>query len=168
MRKTKKELNYPVLECIEASIGTGEIIELGLGLVFMFFGFISPVICFLNASNNIGKVSTGLLEIFAIMLIFFSVFGIIGLIFFIDFLKPVIRMIILKYKGVEKTAIVFGYTSDNRYIDDKPTRIVKLLIEDEQKLVYYQLGHFRRPYKRNSKVILRTYKNMFRIINKNK
>ena len=73
-------------------------------------------------------------------------------------------MIVLKFKGEEKTAVVCGYTSDNRYIDDKPTKIVKLLIEEDQKLVYYQLGTFKRPYKRNSIIRIKTYKNMFKII----
>ena len=166
-KKRKKTIDYPVVECLEASVGTEELIEMGLGLVLMFFGFVSPILCFLNALHNLGNISstpTGLLEILIVMLVFFSIFGIIGLIFFMDFLKPIVRMIILKFKGEEKTAIVYGYTSDNRYIDDKPTKIVKLLLEEEQKLVYYQLGTFKRPYKRNSKIKIKTYKNMFRIL----
>lgn len=165
---SKNKKNYPVIECLEARLGTEEYIELALGLVLMIFGFISPIICFLNALHNLGNVTPpiGLIEIFAAMLIFFGVFGFIGVIFFINFMKPMLMMRKIKSKGKEKDAIVYEYTDDDNYIDGVPTQVVKLLVEDKKKpiFIYYQLGKAEQPYEINSKVRIKMYRNIFRII----
>ncbi len=167
-RKKNKNTKIPVLECLEASVGTEEYIEMVLGLVFMFFGFVSPLMCFLFELKNFEETPPplGLFELFAGMLLFFSVFGIIGLIFFLDFLKPVVRMHILKRKGKKYEALVCEYVDDNRYIDGAPTQVVKLLIKAPrgEKVIYYQLGTAEKPYEINSKVKVKMYRNIFRII----
>lgn len=168
VRKKNKNKSYPVLECLEASVGTEEYIEMILGIVFMFFGFVSPLMCFLFELKNFEDAPPplGLFELFAGMLLLFSIFGIIGLIFFLDFLKPVVRMRILKRKGKKYDAVVCEYVDDNRYIDGAPTQVVELLIKAPrgEKIIYYQLGKADKPYEINSKIKVKMYRNIFRII----
>lgn len=167
VRKNSKK-NYPVIECLEARIGTNELIELGLGIVLTFFGFILPIICFLNALNKIGQLKppSGLVELLGLMLLIFGVFGIVGIIFLVNFFKEVKMLNIIKKKGKVKTAIVYEYIDDDQYIDEYPTQIVKLLVEDKNRLIfiYYQLGTLDKPYEINSKIKIKVYKHIFKII----
>ena len=100
------------------------------------------------------------------MLVAFSIFGIMGLVFFVNFLKPVFMIYTINKKGKEKKAVVCEYLDDDESIDDFPTQIVKLLIEDKENpiYVYYQLGTTERPYPKNAKIKIKMYRHMFRII----
>ncbi len=169
MNKRVKGKNYPVVECFEARIGSEDIIELILGIILMFVGFVSPVIFYLNQLNNMGNINppSGLVQIFISMLVAFSIFGIMGLVFFINFLKPVFMILTINKRGKEKKAVVCEYLDDDSSIDDFPTQIVKLLIEDKENpiYVYYQLGTTERPYPKNAKIKIKMYRHIFRIIN---
>ena len=168
MKKRVKGKDYPIIECLEARIAHEEIIELVLGVFLMFVGFISPVIFYLNQLNNMSNSNppTGLIQIFISMLVAFSVFGIMGLVFFVNFMKPVIMIITINKKGKEKEATVLEYIDDDDSIDDFPTQVVKLLVEDKEKpiYIYYQLGTTKRPYPLNTKIKIKMYKHIFRII----
>lgn len=166
--KRDPKMDYPIIECLEARIGMEEIIELILGIILTFFGFISPVICFLIEWNDLGKISppSGLVQIFIAMFIAFSLFGIIGMIFLRSFLKQLTMLSIIKRKGKEKEAIVYEYVDDDNSVDGFPTQVVKLLVEDKKKpiFIYYQLGTTNQPYPVNSKIKIKMYRTIFKII----
>ncbi len=165
--KSSKE-KYPVIECLEARFGTEEIIELVLGVVLTFFGFISPIICFLMEWHDLGHITppSGLIQIFIAMFIAFSLFGIIGIIFLVGFFKSFSMYLTIKKKGRVKTAVVCEYIDDDSSIDGFPNQVVKLFIEDKKRpiIVYYQLGSSKQPYAINSRIKIKMYRKIFRII----
>ena len=82
--------------------------------------------------------------------------------------KTLIRNISLKSHGEDIYATVYGYMNDNLFINGNPAQIVKLLVQsnDGPKFILYQLGDIKRPFKVNSQIKLKVYKDIFLIENK--
>ena len=66
--------------------------------------------------------------------------------------------------------IVYGYMDDNLFINGNPAQIVKLKIDTNEgpKFILYQTGDIKQPYKINSQIKLKVYKNIFHIEKENK
>ncbi len=150
-------MEYPVVDCKEASITFWSvafpmIFAIGFGL----FGFIFPI--FLSDSESASEINSGLF-------IFCLPFALIAIIAFIIAIKPIIRYLLIKMYGKEIEATVYGYMNDNITLNGSPAQIVKLLVNtnDGAKFILYQLGDIKKPYKINSKVQLKVYKNIFLI-----
>ena len=104
------------------------------------------------------------------MIIFLSIFGIVGVVAFVIGIKPVIRYFKIKSKGKDIEGTVYGYINDDMLLNGVPAQIVKILVNtnDGPKFILYQLGDIKQPYKINSKIKLRVYKNIFYIVKDNK
>jgi len=155
----KADMEYPVIECREANIGFFNVaFPMIFAVSFGFFGFIFPLF-FLYAGAG---------ENFIVVALMCSIFAIVGIVAFVIGIKPVIRYISIKSKGKEIEATVYGYMNDNLLINGMPAQIVKLLVstKDGNKFILYQLGDVKRPYKINSKIKLKVYKDVFLIENK--
>lgn len=152
------DMEYPVIDCKEANIGFWNVcFPLIFAISFGFFGFVFPLIfLFMESGEFIGE------------LLMCSVFAIIGVVAFIIGIKPIIRYFLVKKNGQEIEAVVYGYMNDNVLFNGVPAQIVKLLLNtnDGKKFILYQLADTKRPYKINSKIKLRVYKDLFLIVNK--
>ena len=151
-------MEYPVIECKEGNV--------------TFWNFIFPMI-FAFSFGIPGvfiPVSVIFVEGFEALpvLMFGSIFGLVGIVAFYIGIKPVVRYFAIKSKGKDIEATVYGYMDDNLLINGNPAQIVKLLVntDDGNRFILYQLGDIKRPYEVNSKIKLRVYKDMF-LISKN-
>ena len=149
----KADMEYPVIECKEASINFWNFwFPMIFAVAFGFFGFIFPLIFVLADPSS------------ALMIMLFcSIFGIIGVVAFVIAIKQVIRSNKVKQKGKEIEATVYGYMDDNILLNGSPAQIVKLLVitKEGPRFILYQLGDIKHPYKINSKIKLLVYKNIF-------
>ena len=146
-------MEYPVIECKEANINFwNTLFPMIFAVSFGFFGFIMPII-FISA--NIPNPIT--------IILFCSIFAIVGLVSFIISARTIIKNYIVKAKGKEIDATVYGYMDDNVLLNGIPAQIVKLLVTAKEgpRFILYQLGDTKRPYKINSKIKLLVYKNIF-------
>jgi len=151
-------MEYPVIDCKEANINFWSVVfPMIFAVGFGFFGFIFPLV-FLTMGD----------EEFIGVAIMCSLFAIIGIVAFVIGIKPVIRYFSVKKNGKEIDAIVYGYMDDNLLLNYQPAQIVKLLVDtkDGKKFILYQLGDIKHPYKINSKIKLKVYKDIFLIENK--
>ena len=152
------DMEYPVIDCKEANIGFWNVcFPLIFAISFGFFGFVFPLMfLFMESGEFIGE------------LLMCSVFAIIGVVAFIIGIKPIIRYFLVKRNGQEIEAVVYGYMNDNVLYNGVPAQIVKLLLNtnDGKKFILYQLADTKRPYKINSTIKLKVYKDMFLIVNK--
>lgn len=150
------DMEYPVIECKEANMGFWTVaFPMIFAVGFGFFGFVMPIAMALAGEEDI-------LSLF----LFCSIFGIVGVVAFIIAIKPVIRYLAIKFRGKEIDATVYGYMDDNVLLNGVPAQIVKLLVStnDGLKFIMYQLGGIEQPYKINSKIKLKVYKDMFLIV----
>ena len=156
----KADMEYPVIECKEASINFWNFwFPMIFAVSFGFFGFIFPLIFILADPSS------------ALMVILFcSIFGIIGVNAFVIAIKQVIRSNKVKQKGKEIEAIVYGYMDDNILLNGTPAQIVKLLVttKDGKRFILYQLKDTAHPYKINSRIKLLVYKDIFMVKKDNK
>ena len=150
------DMEYPVIECKEATMGFFQVVfPLIFAGVFGFSGICMPIMFFSIGGDVFPKS----------LILFFLPFALIGVIVFIIGIKPVIRYMLLKTKGQEIDATVYGYMDDNVFINGNSAQIVKLLVQtnDGPKFILYQLGDIKQPYKINSVIKLRVYKDIFSI-----
>lgn len=153
------DMEYPVIECKEANIGFFPVVfPLIFAFAFGFAGFIMPILFFTVGGDVFPKT----------MILFFLPFAVIGIGAFIIGIKPVIRYVSLKTRGKDIDATVYGYMDDNMFINGNPAQIVKLLVQtnDGPKFILYQLGDIKQPFKINSNIKLKVYKDIFLIENK--
>lgn len=153
-------MEYPVIDCKEANISFWNFFfPMIFAISFGFFGFVFPFIFLLSDEG-----------VFLEVALFCSIFGIISIIALVIAVKTLIKYLIIKTKGKEIDAVVYGYMDDNFIINGNPAKIVKLLVNtnDGQKFILYQLGEIKQLYKVNSKIKLKVYKNIFYIIKNSK
>lgn len=155
------DMNYPVLECKEATINFWTVAFPAIfAFSFGFFGFIFPIIWWLEGDSE---------EFMQVCLISIP-FAVIGVVAFIIMLIPLVRHVLVKYKGTHITATVYGYLDDNILMNGVPAQIVKLLVNTPEgnKFILYQLGDTKQPYGINTQVGLMVYKYYFMIDPKDK
>ena len=153
------DMEYPVIECKEANIGFFPVFfPLIFAFAFGFAGLIMPILFFTIGGDVFPKT----------MILFFLPFAVIGIGAFIIGIKPVIMYVSLKTRGKDIDATVYGYMDDNMFINGNPAQIVKLLVQtnDGPKFILYQLGDIKQPFKINSNIKLKVYKDIFLIENK--
>lgn len=152
-------MEYPVIDCKEANITFWNVgFPMLFAIPFLLCGIIFTIV----------GIHTNLFGLFGSIL-FFGIFTLIGMVALVIAMKQLIRYSMMKTKGKEIEATVYGYMDDNFLLNDKPTQIVKLLVTTKEgpRFILYQLGDIKRPYKINSKIKLSVYKNTF-IIQENK
>lgn len=153
------DMEYEVIDCKEANMNFWNVI---FPMIFAFsFGSVGLFIPFI--------IMLGEEEVLPVVL-FLGVFGLIGLVAFIIGITPVIRYLTVRNCGREIEATVYGYMDDNVLLNGAPAQIVKLLVntDDGPKFILYQLGDIKQPFKVNSKIQLRVYKDMFYMPKKKK
>ncbi len=149
------DMEYPVIECKEAQITFWNVwFPMIFAVSFGFFGFVFPIVFFITTPDAAIAV-----------LLASSLFAIIGVVAFIIGIKPVIRNHVIKRKGKEIEATVYGYMDDNLLLNGTPSQIVKLLVTTKEgpRFILYQLGDIKHPYKINSKIKLLVYKDIFMV-----
>ncbi|MBR4733841.1 MAG: hypothetical protein IK081_13855 [Lachnospiraceae bacterium] len=149
------DMNYPVLECKEATLSFFTVIFPAIfAFSFGFFGFAFPFLFRAYGGEEF-------LEVFLICIPFAA----IGIAAFVIMLKPLIRYAMVKFKGTQITATVYGYMDDNLLINGVPAQVVKLLVNTPEgyRFILYQLGDTKQPYGVNSQVNLMVYKYYFLI-----
>ncbi|MBR3898185.1 MAG: hypothetical protein IKJ43_02760 [Bacilli bacterium] len=152
---SEANMEYPVIKCKEANKNFWNTwFPMIFAVSFGFFGFIFPIIFILTNSSDTLSV-----------ILFSSIFAIIGVVAFIIALRTFIRYNLVKTKGKEIEATVYGYMNDNLLINEMPAQIVKLRVttNDGPRFILYQLGDIKKPYKINSKIKLLVYKDMFMV-----
>lgn len=150
------DMEYPVIDCKEANIGFWTVFfPMIFAVSFGFFGFIFPF--FFIA----GGLKTMLFVFLAC-----SLFGIIGIVSFVIALRPIIGHLKVKTKGKGIEGTVYGYINDNVYLNGEPAQVAKILVDtnDGPKFIMYQLGDIHQPYKINSKIKIKVYKDNFLIV----
>ena len=155
------DMEYPVMDCKEAHMNFwNTIFPLIFAVSFGFFGFIFPIITIINSED----IKTGIS-----VLLFCSIFGIIGLAAGVITIRSVLKYTTLKRNGQEIYGTVYGYMNDNMYLNEMPAQIVKILVDTGSgpRFILYQLGDTKKPYKINSKIKLKYYKNIFMIEDNN-
>lgn len=152
------DMEYPVIECKEASIRFVNFwLPMIFALSFGFFGFVFPLIfCMVD------------FKAFAGVILICLPFALISVIAFVIGIKSLIRYFSIKHNGKDIYATVYGYMDDNLFINGNPAQIVKLLVQsnDGPKFILYQLGDIKQPFKVNSQIKLKVYKDIFLIENK--
>lgn len=167
------DMEYPVIECKEAKISFWNcafpaIFAFGFGI-----GGLTPLaMTFMikTVSEEVGE-DSGIFAAGSVLLILFAlIFLTIGIVAFVLAIKPIIRNSKIKKYGKDIEATVYGYMDDNLLLNGNPAQIVKLLIDtnDGKKFILYQLGDIKQPFKINSKIKLKVYKDIFLIENKKK
>ena len=148
-------MEYPVIECKEANIGFWNVVF----PMILAFAFGVPGVTFPVVFMAVDK------EMFGFVVPMLIIPLIIGVVAFVIGIKPVIRYLSLKLKGKEIDGTVYGYMDDNILLNGSPAQIVKLLVQtnDGPKFILYQLGDIKQPYKINSVIKLRVYKDIFLI-----
>ena len=150
---TKADMEYPVIECKEASINFWNFwFPMIFAVTFGFFGFIFPLIFILADPEST-----------LIIILLCSIFAIVGVSAFIIVIRQVIKNIKVKQKGKEIEATVYGYMDDNILLNGSPAQIVKLLVTTKEgpRFILYQLEDTTHPYKINSRIKLLAYKDIF-------
>ena len=159
------DMEYPVIECREANINFFNcVFPMIFAVSFGFFGVPFPFILFQIVTST--EVGSGAFDV----VFFFGVFAAIAVVALVFALKPIIRYFIVKLNGKDIESIVYGYMDDNILLNDHPAQIVKLLVDtnDGKKFILYQLADTKQPFKINSKLKLKVYKDIFLIENKKK
>ncbi len=152
------DMEYPVIDCKEANVGFWTFIfPLIFAFAFGIPGIIFPIV-FLSVDSGT----------FGFMILIFILPLILGLVAFIIAMKPIVRYLSIKINGKEIDATVYGYMDDIVIMNGNPAQIVKLLVQtnDGPKFILYQLGDIKQPFKINSNIKLRVYKDIFLIENK--
>lgn len=147
------DMEYPVIECKEARLG---FLEIGFPMIFAvafgFFGFVFPFI-FKETKET------------SMVILMCIPFAIIGTVAFTIAATFLFRYILVKAKGKEITGTVYGYMDDNLLINNNSAQIVKLKVDTKEgpRFILYQLGDIKQPYKVNSQIGLKVYKQYFMI-----
>lgn len=146
-------MEYPMMECKSASVTTAMKFTVFMGLSFFAAGLYISYLWYIGSPEYTG----GLIEcIFTLGISL--ILSVIGLI-------PMVRSLILKLFGKETEATVYGYLNDSLYINDMPAQVVKLLITTKQgpKFILYKLNDINKPFKVNSKIKIKVFRNIFQV-----
>ena len=148
-------MDYPVINCREAHIN---FMNTGFPLIFSFAFGIVPLITIVPIILTQEMLA---LPFLLGDLVFLIIGGVAGYIAFNSFNK---KSKIKKY-GKDIEATVYGYMNDNMLINGYPAQIVKLLVQTDEgpRFILYQLGDIKKPYKINSRIRLKVYKDIFAI-----
>ena len=137
-------MEYPVIDCNEVIIEPDEIkFDLILGGIF--------------ASLGLGLMGY---DILVCKCVFMTIFGLpfaaVGVGTCISPLRKYLRYLTVKKRGKVIPAVVYGYLDDDVIINDRPSQIVKLLIETPEgpRFILYQLYSTVKPFMVNAKVEL--------------
>lgn len=154
-------MDYPVLECKEATLGFWTTLFPLIFAVMFSMGGIMMLMILLTGKADDGS------EPFLILasIPFFGV----GIAATVIVLINLLRYIILKSKGKHITGILYGYTNDNVLLNGHPAQVAKILVDtpNGKRFIMYQLGSTDKNIDINSDVNLLVYKNIF-MIEKNK
>lgn len=157
----KANMEYPLIECKEAHVGFLNVVfPMIFACSFGFAGFIMPILFFTVGEGAFPKT----------IILFFLPFAVIGAVALYLTINPIVRYLSVKRYGKEINAIVYGYMDDNILLNGNPAQIVKLLVNTNEgkKFIMYQLGDIKQPFKINSQIKLKVYKDIFLIEDKKK
>ena len=146
---------YPTAECHMARFSFfGTIFPLTFMLSFVFFGIMFPFI--FVATGNAPK--TVILRCLP--------FALVGIGAGIVFFRNISRVVMVNTKGKVIDAIVYGYMDDTVAYNGNNGQVVKLLISTPQgkRFIFLSLEATNKPYKINSTIKLKHYKNLYKIM----
>ncbi len=147
---------YPVIDCKEANLNFWTII---FPLIFVLsFGSVGVLMPIAATIDNKEEFSLGIVA-------FVIPFAMVAVGFSVVIIKNILGYVILKLRGKQITATVYGYVDDHVRYNGVPGQVVKLLVStpDGYRFIMYQLKNTTHPYGINSKVNLLVYKDFFMI-----
>ena len=159
--KNEELLNIPSIDCKEVNLTFFSVVFPAIfAFAFGFAGFGMPLIFMSSPAPNFP----------APMFLFFVPFMAVGVGAFAFMITPFIRLFKINRYGKEIEGTVHSYTNDNVTINGIPGQVVRILVETDEgpRYLKYQLGSTDHPYKIGSKIRLKVYKDIFRIIEKKK
>ncbi len=146
------DMEYPEIECKEAHLNFW---NLGFPAIFAFafgiFGFFLPLL-----TGPAG-----------VVLLVCVPFAIIGLVAAIIVLKNLYYYVTVRSKGRKITGKVYGYVDDNVMLNGTPAQVCKILVHTPEgpRFIMYQMKRVDHPYKVNSRIDLKVFKDRFTIVN---
>lgn len=150
------DMEYPVLECKEASLGFWNVWFPAIFAVAFSFAGIMTFMITLMSGEAFGVAFIGLP---------FLLIGIAATFFVV---RAFFRNAKVKKNGKMITATVYGYMDDNVLINGQPAQVVKLLVQTPggPRFILYKLGNTLRPYGINDTLDIMVHENCFMIVNK--
>ena len=152
-------MDYPEVECKEAHLDFWTTaFPLIFAVSFGIFGFGFP---FIFSSMGDGD------KFAAIICLPFAAISIGA--WFILFRSLFMYFSVLAF-GKEIEGTVYGYMDDTVAYNDMPGQVCKILVDTRngKRFIMYQLKSTKRPYRVNTKIDLKVYKDRFMILNKHK
>ena len=146
---------YPIIKCKEGYLS--------------FFNTVFPLIfavAFGLASVLILCLTTSGYQTFPISTAMFSIpFLLISIVAWAIVIRRLYIHLMLKTKGEEYQAIVYGYVLDDFTVNNVPAQMVKLLLYTKEgpKFLLYRTGKTYKPYAVNSRIPLIIYRNYVKI-----
>ncbi|SKB84566.1 hypothetical protein SAMN06296386_106169 [Lachnospiraceae bacterium] len=149
-------LDYPELSCKEASLTFwNTLFPMIFAAAFAIFGFMIPF-ALSNEGFNIQPLG--------------FIFALPSIICFAIILLFVWRYFTVSTFGKEIEGTVYGYMDDTVYYNNIPGQVCKILVNSKHgpRFIMYKLKNVHKPYKVNTKLPLKVYKDRFLIVNKHR
>ena len=156
----KTPMEYPIIECKEAHLSFWDTAFPAIFAVsFGWFGFYMPV--FFYKVGEIEETWT---------LLFFIPFATVGIAATYIVLSRIWRYITVVLFGKEIEGVVYGFQDDNVLLNGNPAQVAKILLHTPNgpRFIMYQLGNTSRPFKANDRLMIKVYKDRFKIIDTHK
>ena len=154
--------NMHELTCHEANITFWSIAFPGIFAVsFLSVGFFLPLYLLLtNEGFNVAEQSD-----LYIILGMFSVFALVGFGALYVVISTIVKYFLVINRGQEYNGVIMDYEYDNIYLNGRAAQValIKLETEEGPRLIRYQLLNTSKPYPVGSTVLVKRYKNMFKI-----
>ena len=161
MTKDEGLKDIPTIECKEVVISFWTILFPGIfAFAFGFAGFGMPFIFLNSPGGDFGPA----------MILFFIPFMAVSVGAFVFLITPFVRLFKVHFFGREIEGTVHSYCNDVVNFNDVPGQTVRILLDTDEgpRYIKYQLGGINHPYEIDSKIKLKVYKNIFRIVEKEK
>jgi len=154
LNTAEAEMEYPVLECKEATVNFWTLWFPAIFAVSFGFAGLIVITVFAFAFSD------------PAMLMVSAPFLLIGMAALGFVLRTVFRYLKVKRHGQTIQGTVYGYMDDNVYINGRPAQIVKLLVQtaDGPRFILYQLGNTTKPYRIHETICLMVYQKFFLIL----
>ena len=161
MNTNMANADYPVMKCKSVDFN---FIRIGFPLIFGISFLIIPLMCVIMFSS-ISKAS-GAPDFLSIIPIIITIpFFMISFVSIGIGLNFIYKNRLVKTKGYDTTALVYGYIAGGGYINGQPVQQVKLLVNTEEgpKFILYNTMKTIKQYKVNSSIKIKMYNDLFLI-----
>ncbi len=150
-------MDYPEIECKEASIDFWSVaFPLIFAVGFTYAGLVMPVAFFEEIKET------------PHIFVAFVPFAVVGIVASFIVLNRLWAFLGVFFMGKDIEGTVYGYMDDTVAYNGRNGQVCKILLNTSHgpRFIMYQLASTQQPYRVNSKVSLKVYKDKFKIVNK--